>query len=315
MKKILFGGLFLLFSGVAHATPGVVVEAKGIVTAQFPGAKPKPAATGIEFPDGTKFVASKGATATLMLMDGAMQTVVEGKNYIAGKVKPTKVATPTSQKLLVALNEAVQSTGSGPTVHGMVKMTPGVPLYGEITPAPPIGGITALFPNNTALILPDAIRFQWEAKNGLSGKNLAVVFFEKGKPQMNFPIKPADSSVTLTAVQLQLQKGVNYYWYLGEKQGKEMIAKSQRFSVSILSDADEKLLAADLQEIDLLGLTTAEGKNFLKSQVYYRYKMYAEMKTLLDDLYAKEPTIALKRLLFLTNVRLGNLAAAKQYQI
>lgn len=303
--------ILFLWSSSVFATPGVVVETKGKVELTLPGENPKPAAVGIEFPDGAKFTAGPSSKAVLMFMDGVMETVIEKSEVVIDGGRKNSTKKLVGRQMLAALDEAVRATGNGPTVHGMVKMAP--PSVGELKVIPPVGGIYGVYPRETAIQLNKQIRFQWQVES-LEGNNLAVVVFESGKPHRGFAIGPAGRQKNVSAKELKLKKGGNYNWYIGEKQGKQYIAKSQRFTFSILSAADEKRLVAELKQIDALGLATNEGKNFLKAQTYFPFKMYDAMVTLLEPLYQKNPTPAVQKLLFLAYVKMGRLDVAKRYQ-
>ena len=210
------------------------------------------------------------------------------------------------------MRDAVTQSGSGPTVTGMVKMIPGAPKAGQLKVTPAVGGIEAVYPNNTTIRLVDDIVLQWSGTD-TRGEKPVLVFFESGQKPQTFDLTAAQKQFSLNGKTLGLAKGKTYNWYLGRLEKGKPIAQSQKFSFQTLGEVKEVELEMSLANLKSLNPETPEGEAFLKAQVFYQYKMYDRMVAELEPLYATNKTGALKRLLFLGNIRMGKKAQAKQY--
>ena len=312
LKKIfLFFWIGFLFSIPLIAAPGIVIETEGSVLINIPEKKVRQALLGMEFPDGTRIKTGQESFITFLLMDGQLKNLGPETEY---KVERKKVLGEKKIEWLAAIREAVRQTGSGPTLHGILKITPGVPLAGELQVLPFAGGIEPIFPNNTSLEkIPETMVFQWSGKK-IEEKKSIFVLLEPGQKHQMFKVKADQKSIELKPKKLGLELGKTYHWYLGYKKKGRPIAVSQTFSFKILNTKEETAFYQELIALEKVPLKTEGGRDFLKAQVEIHYGLYFEALQLLEPLYRQYETMALRRLLLLVNSRLGRLSEAKELQ-
>lgn len=84
---------------------------------------------------------------------------------------------------------------------------------------------------------------------------------------------------------------------------------------STLSPEKSSALAADLKQIDSLGLEK-DGQSLMQAQVYYKYQQYQRMVNLLVPVYRAQtpPTDMVKNLLVLGFQKMGKSDEAKKYR-
>ncbi len=297
-----FAGMTILISICLHAfaATGVVVEQSGglyFVTPKGQKIIPK---MGDEFYDGYQIYNTKNR-AFLLLFYGELIELKTGQNFQVEKnsVKPKPYFPPP----YTALEDAINVAKMGP-----------VGIKAPLNANPPKGGMEGLYPIYGNILPSPQINFQWTGKDVL-GKKPTFFFFEEAKEPKykTFPISKKTKSLAIASQELGLQEGKTYHWFLGRLE-KWPKAQSQVFTFQILSQNDQKQLNKDLKNIASLGLSTKEGENFLKANLFYHYQMFDDMINLLKPMYQKRTSRGFRRLLYLGYVRLGRYAMAKRYE-
>lgn len=316
MKYLKHVTILLVLCAVPFAAfaSGVLVDAKGSVTVAAPDGKNVAAKIGVELPDGAKISVASGSSASVMLMDGSIQEIGAGQKYtIGGAEKPAGKRTMI-EGISLAMNE-VASTGQGPTVHGMVKMTrPGVNQ-----PKPTLAGIggtgpEAIYPVETTIEQAPEITFMWSQRVPLNFPNPVIVLNDASKKQITYKkITPANNSATIKAGEIKLAPGNSYSWYFASDQNGKISGQSRRFNFTVLSAAGKKRLDDDKAKVQALGISE-DGKKFLLAQLYYRSKMLNAMVKELLPLWQKNQSDTIKRLLFFGYAKMGQPEEAKKYQ-
>lgn len=312
--------LALFVSLSLWATPGIILETKGSVVATLPGKKPVAAKLGLEFPDGTKLQTAQGATAKLMFMNGGMETIGERTVYVVGGKQNQRPKKSLGQGMLLAMKEAVDVSGSGPTVTGMVKMVPGVPLTGSFEVIPYVGGIEGIFPAGTSVTMEDltsqgVVGFKWSGPT-IQGEKPILALYEEGGSPLFFPIVSDLGSTEIPLKKLKklnLSEGKTYRWYLGQLEKGKPVSQSQGFSFEIVRSSEVEKMNAELGQLTSLGLDSKEAGDWMQAQIFYKYKMYQRMVDTLSPIYEQYQTPAIQRLLFLGYVRMGKYSRAKEF--
>ncbi|MBI5299659.1 MAG: tRNA uridine-5-carboxymethylaminomethyl(34) synthesis enzyme MnmG [Deltaproteobacteria bacterium] len=292
-KQIALSLIFLAITSSAFAVSGVVVEKTGNLVLTRPNEKQAMVQTGDEFDDGAVLFNQKG-NALLLFVDGSLLSLSPGQTLKIGE------APPKNKIVFGGIQNGVQAAFS------LIKMGPA----GKKAPLdihPPEGGIQGLYPIYGSIQISPAINFQWKGKN-ISGENPALIC-EKGI----FFVETDDKNLSLTRQELHLEKGKNYHWYLGHSADKT-IAQSRVYSFHVLSDKEENQLKKDLSKLSSIPVSTKEGKDFLKGEIFYNYQMYHDMVDVLGSLHKKYKTPGLRKLLFLGYVRLGLHREAKKFE-
>ncbi len=293
---------------------GVIVDAKGKVSVAAPGGQNVSAKIGAELPDGTSVSVASGASASVMLMDGSIQEIGSGEKYTVGAAEKPAGKKTMIDGISLAMNE-VAAGGAGPTVHGMVKMTkPGVNQ-----PKPTLAGIgtmgpEAIYPVETAIESTPEITFLWSQRIPLNFANPVIVVDDASKKRITYKkIAPANNRIAIKASELKLAPGKAYSWYFASNQNGKMSGQSRRFNFSVLSEAAQKKLNEDKAKVQALSISE-EGKKFLTAQLYYRFKMTADMVRELLPIWQKNQTDTIKKLLFFGYAKMGQPEEAKKYQ-
>lgn len=301
-KALLVLALFTnpVFFATAFAVSGVVVEKTGSLVLIRPNGEQKEARTGDTFDDGTTLSAKKGR-ALLLFADGTLLSLSPNQTLKRGEA-PLKNGIPVGG-LQNGLNAAFQQAKMG--------------RPGERAPldlGPPPGGIQGLYPVAGNMQIPPSILFRWKGKN-ISGENPALIFGES-----LFFVMADAKNISLSRQELSLEKGNEYRWYLGRVENdphqtlKKPVAQSRVYSFRILSDKEDRRLQKELSRLSSLPTKTTEGREFLKAQVFYNYKMYHAMVDVLNSLHKKYRTPGIRKLLFLGYVRLGLDREAKKFE-
>lgn len=314
VKTLIMCALICALSATAYAS-GVVVDSKGEVKIKLPDGKTNQAKVGVELPDGTKISTAKSSSISIMLMDGSIEDIGEKKDYTIGGNKKEASSKTVIQGLALAMNEATTST-SGPTVHGMIKMTqlgPSAPTPSYIS-ATNILGPYGIYPVGTIIDLPEEIAFSWRMDKQLNFTNpVVIVENAKGKKLVVKNVSPKDTQVAMKTAKLNLQQGENYSWFLASNEKRRIIGKTRRFNFGIISVKEKNILEQDKQKIMAMNISD-DGKEFLFAQLYYRAKMNDAMVKTLLPLWEKEHTEALRKLLYLGYSRMGQTQELVKYQ-
>lgn len=304
MKKWIlpFVGMTILaiLSIRAFAATGVVVEQGGglyFVTQKKQKIIPK---MGEEFYDGYKVYNTKGRVL-LLLFYGDLIELNGQQTFQTGKdsVKPKPYLPPP----YTALEDAINVAKMGP-----------VGLKAKLSMHPPKGYIQGLYPINGTIFPTTKIIFEWKGKD-VFGEKPTFFFFEDSKnPKYKiFSITTKTKRLELSAQELGLEEGKTYHWFLGRLEEWPK-SQSQVYSFQILSTKDEARLNHDFKTVDALHISTKEGEDFLKANIFYHYQMIHDMINLLQPIYTKRPSRSLRRLLFLGYVRLGRPVEATKYE-
>lgn len=310
MKRTIVTSLTLaivLVSQLAHAA--ILVDASGGVTAKLPGGKVESAKVGLELPDGSVVDVAEGGKASIMYESGAMDQLNSAGSYTVGKSQQNAKRDNVGGGIAVAMKELMGS-GSDPSVHGMIKRVPGsgngpVQLTG-------LGafGVQAIYPVSTTIIVTPTVTFTWQPKPAIDWADPAFVIDDaKKKHAFISPIGAKDTQFKLTGAASKLQKGAKYTWYLatGAKSPKE---KTIKFEFDTLSAEKQAQLTSDIKKIDSMGLS-ADGKNLLAAQLYYRLHLDREMVDALVPVWENNKTPFVKKMLYIGYWRLGSEEAKK----
>ncbi len=302
----------LVFATSAFAS-GVLVGAKGAVNLSLPNGKATAAKTGVELPDGSKISVGKGGSASVMLMDGAIETLGSGQKYTVGQTDKSAGKRTVIDGIAIAMNEATASS-SGPTVHGMVKMGqlgPGAPKPGIISAAGN-QGLFAVYPINTAIGAAKQLTFKWNGGTQLKITNPTFIIEDgAGTRIVSMRADPAKGEVAADAS--KLLPGNKYSWYYAADEHGKLLQKSRRFDFAVISDAEKKKLEGDIARVNSLDMSE-DGKKFLTAQLYYRTRMVDAMVKELLPLWRTNPSDAVKRLLYMGYVKMGQTKEALKYQ-
>jgi hypothetical protein len=306
--------MICFFSAASHAS-GVIVDVKGNVNIQLPDGKTNEAKIGVELPDGAKISTDKSSSISVMMMDGSIVDIEEKKDYTIGVNNKKTSSKTVIDGLALAMNEASASF-SGPTVHGMVKMTqlgPNAPMPSYIS-ATNILGPYGIYPVETIIDLSDEIVFSWRMDKQLQFTNpVVVVENSKGKKLAIKTVSQKDTSAAMKVSRLKLQPGENYSWYLASNDKRRLTGKTRRYNFGILSTPDKIKLEQDKHKIMAMNISD-DGKKFLIAQLYYRVKMNDAMVKTLLPLWEKEHSDAIKKLLRLGYSRMGQAQEMVKYQ-
>lgn len=306
--------IILIISPTLFAA-GVIIDAKGKVNVTLPDGKSVPAKTGTELPDGTKISTDNNSSISIMLMNGAIEEIGIKQNYIVGAKEKEIKSKTVIQGLALAMNEATATSG-GPTVHGMVKMT----QLGPNAPKPvPISlgnvfGPEGIYPVGTTIEIPNKLTYVWKMDGKFNFSNPVIVIEDNSQKKLwvNKLSSTADK-VTIKSKKMKLKPGKKYSWYLASRDNRKILGKSRRFNYSTLSDAEKNKLIRDSQKISTLNISQ-DGKEFLTAQLYYRAQMNDMMVETLLPLWEKNKTDAVKKLLYLGYIRMGQTHNALKYK-
>lgn len=187
-------------------------------------------------------------------------------------------------------------------------------IYAPIEIYPFEGGIEGVYPVYGALRKQKSIRFQWRGAD-VKGEKPSFILFEHGSLEhQTFFIKSDSKEIVIPTAQLKVQPSNIYLWYLGRVENNQPIGQSRVFRFQFLSDQEEEDLASDLKVVEAADAPNQDVRNFLKSQVFYKYELYHDMVSLLIPLYEKYPNESVAKLLYLGYVKIGKREAAKTIQ-
>lgn len=311
----IFSILVISVISLAAFASGVIVDAKGNVTITLPNGKSSPAKVGTELPDGTKISTNDTSSASIMLMDGAIEEIGAKQNYTVGKKAKEAKSRTVIQGLALAMNEAT-ATSSGPTVHGMVKMT----QLGPNAPRPaPIAlgnvfGPEGIYPAGTVIEIPKKLTFRWKMDSKFKFDNPVLVVEDASQKKLIIKkLSRSADNVTIKSKKMKLMPGGQYSWYFASRSNRKILGKSRRFNFATLSNAENNKLIQDSQKIAAMNMSQ-DGKQFLTAQLYYRAKMNDKMVKTLLPLWEKDHADGIKKLLYLGYLRMGQTINALKYR-
>ncbi|MDO8527755.1 MAG: hypothetical protein Q7T03_08720 [Deltaproteobacteria bacterium] len=304
MKKTLLTIITILVSSWASsamALPGVVVEKSGSLLILYPDGKRVVVTAGTEFYDGCKLIGANGK-ALLLLSNGALVSIA-GSQTFDTKQLPTTSVPKNVGGLAIGLEDSFSVKKMGPV---------GMSVAPDLRP--PAGGIRGVAPVYGALALPDGIHFQWKGKSILSSDPVLVFINPTKSEPLLFPVKKDQKELSVKSSELCLEPGAEYSWYLGHLKKGKPIGQSRVFTFRILSESEKQNLDKDLNGLKTLPATSMEGRDFLKAQIFYKFKMYQDMVETLKPLYKKYHTSGIGRFLYLGYIRLGRHDEAEKYE-
>ncbi len=305
-------GIFITANVFASA---VIVDVKGKASIKLPDGKSLSPDIGIDLPDGTKIRTDDTSSLSLMLMNGTIDDISGKQSYTVGATANDGQKKTVLQGIALAMNE-ISSTGSGATVHGMVKMTNLGPEGPKPTFAPIPGslGPQGTYPVNIALEPVDRITFRWEVGSKIDFTNPYVIIEnDKKKIIATSPITPISTEVSIKNSLMKLQPGQRYAWRFASNEKGKYLGKSRKFNFSILSIPKKKTFNEDLAKLKTMKISD-DGKLFLSAQLYFSYKMYDKMVECLLQLWDKNKTDVIKKELFMAYQRMGQTKEAMKYQ-
>ncbi|MDP2600835.1 MAG: hypothetical protein Q8P84_08920 [Deltaproteobacteria bacterium] len=295
--------VFCLLSSVfspAFAATGVVIQQGGglyFVTPQGKKVKPQ---FGDEFYNGYKVYNTKGR-AVLLLFYGDLIDLEGKQKFQAGEgsVKPRLYLPPP----YTALEDAINVAKMGP-----------VGVKAPLAIHPPVGGIQGIFPIYGDILPSSTLQFEWRGKDILGEKPVFIIFEKHSKEQKIFSLKAGAKKFSINPAKEKIKEGAEYHWYLGRIKNGKPVAQTRVYSFEILSEKNQKKLSRDLEGLSALKLSSREGETFLKSQIFYHYKLYHNMIDSILPMYQKRPSRSLRRILYLGFVRLGRYSQAQKYE-
>jgi hypothetical protein len=313
MKKFSIVGALLsmcLLPSLSHAS-AVLIDARGGVAVKLAGGEAAKAVPGLELPDGSTVAVEKGGKASVLLEGGAVDEIASGSRYTVGPKAEGEKRTELGGGIAVAMRELAAS-GSGPTVHGMVREArgptnklPDLSVLGK-------SSFVALFPEGTAVRLGDAIAFRWSGAPAGLASPVVVIDDAQKKHLAVKPIVLAKGEFSAAPKTLGIAKGSTYSWYVGEGL-KSPTGKTARFEFTTLSAAQEKALDGELAIIRQIDVG-AEGRALLLGQAYYEYKMFDELVRVLEPAIQKTSNSFGRKLLSAAYSRMGRVEEAKKYK-
>jgi len=307
--------VFLCVFATSALASGVLVDAKGTITVTMPNGKRVAAKTGLELPDGTKVSAAASSGASVMLMDGSIAEIGAKQDFTVGKVVKSAGRRTVIEGIALAMNEAT-AAGSGPTVHGMVKMTqlgPGAPKA-RLSSIGSVLGPQGTYPVETTIELPAEITFEWRAGTKFNFANPVIVIEDSlNKKILIRKIAPSKSVITIKTDDLRLANGASYSWYFASDEKGKIMGKSRRFNFAVLSASEKRRFDEDKRKVETLQLSD-DARRFLVAQLYFRARMMSAMVKTLLPLWEKDHADAVKKLLFLGYTRMGLSEEARKFQ-
>jgi len=313
--KIFFAIIFInLLSLYAYAS-GVIIDSKGEIEIKLPDGRTTEAKLGVELPDGTKISTKKSSCISIMLMDGTIEDIGENKSYVIEANKKDTSSKTFIEGLALAMNEA-KASSTGPTVHGMVKMTqlgPNASMPSYIS-ATNLLGPYGVYPVGTIIEMEKDITFRWRMDKKLNFPNPVFILEDANRKKIIIKaINPEDTELTLKTSKLKLQEGKNYSWYLASNSKRRIIGQTIRYNFGIISQTEKNRLELDKQKIAKMNIS-ADSKEFLIAQLYYRAGMYDAMVKTLLPIWEKEQSDAVKKLLYLGYSKMGQTQEMVKYQ-
>ncbi len=316
MKNILWGMMLiaLFLMPQAAAASAVLLDMSGAVSVKLPDESAPKAQAGMELPDGSILSAAAGGRASVLLQSGALHEVAAGEAFTVGAAAAPAKGAALGKGIAVAMGE-LSGSGSGPTVHGMVKEAGGPKqgLQGFTFGAD--GPLRGLFPVATAIHATAPLTFRISQPVPAKWRSpLLVVDDAAGKRLLSKEILPGKLDFTVTSKELRLQPGQRYSWYLGVSEAGRAVGKTARFEFTVLSAAQEKALSAELAGIGKIPVG-ATGQAILTAQLFQSYRLYGEMVRTLAPLAAgaETPTFV-KRMLFFGYSQMGDGGEARKYR-
>ena len=310
MKKltiILVAALFLIPS-LAFAS-AVLVDAQGKIGVTVAG-KAMRAESGMELPDGS-VVDVKSGSASILLESGAMDQLSAGSKYTVGSKSSAGKRTDLGSGIALAMRELAAS-GEGPTVHGMVKKVEGPRNLKFDFNAAGKEGLHATYPRSTAVMLGGTITFKWNLP--VDFKNPVIVVEDATKKRLAVAnLRAGDMSFTRDAAKLHLGDGATYGWFLAERVGEEVKAKTARFTFTTLSPSKRGGIENEIRRVKALDMSEG-GRDLLIAQIYFQHGMYNDAVEKLEPLYAKSKPTFVKRLLGLSYAKMGLRSEAAKYE-
>lgn len=285
---------------------------------------------GTELEPNSTIKTGKGGHALVMLMNGAVISIDEQKNYHVGIFPPPGTLNTIMLKgLAVALREAADlqpipiAANDARTIRASAPRANGTSKMGRVGPDRPAAPVVPLgkkgtthiegvYPEETAIVFSDKLTFEW--RGPLSFGNPVLVLEDAQHDRRIFDISSTRSTtITVDANELELKKGGAYSWYIASRHDKPGRGRTRRFTFHVLTDRQEKLLKRDFETIDRLA-QTPDGRFFMKGQLYFNYRMHHEMVETLLPLWKKYRSSTLKQLVRLGCARLGRPDVTSTYQ-
>lgn len=311
MKRILTAiAAVLIFIPATVLASAVLIDAQGEVEVTVAG-RSEPGKVGLELPDGST-VRVKEGSAQVLLESGAMDEVGSGSSYTVGQKKPSDNRTEMGSGITLAMRELAASD-EGPTVHGMVKKVGGpIDVQGAMMSGGGAAGLYGTYPRGTAIVLGDTATFSWSQP--VSFKGPAVVISDSKRHRLATPAVDAGStSFSKSSAGLGLKPGRSYTWYIGERQGKGVRARTGNFDFSTLSAAEAKALEGEVAKVRAMKMSE-DGKELLISQIYFKAGLYHDTVESLKPLYERTKSPYAKKMLVLGYRKMGLNPEAAKYR-